>query len=194
MKLFTAFQINCFDGIAIWNKVEYFFVIRLSGCNGKTRIDVILLSADDGRRSLVHTARKLSSAVTNLQLKCKDIVPASLDAILQGNCLLLMTIEPFWWHLPSDYLVEKLAEYTHFQNLTFVVDELTVLYCFCLFNRRKWFSWSRLSAEVWYYRKFVWVFTLASEIIRNTVSILKHPLAIMLSLDMWLVGETTYGS
>ena len=87
MKLFTAFQINCFGGIAIWNKVQYFFVIRLSGCNGKTRIDVILLSADDGRRSLVHTARKLSSAVTNLQLKCKDIVPASLDAILQGKLL-----------------------------------------------------------------------------------------------------------
>ena len=69
----------------MWNKAQYFFVIRLSGCNGKTRIDVILLSADDGRRSLVHTARKLSSAVTNLQLKCKDIVPASLDAILQGK-------------------------------------------------------------------------------------------------------------
>ena len=46
----------------------------IAGCIGKTRIDVILLSADDGRRSLVQTARKLSSAVSNFQLKCNDFV------------------------------------------------------------------------------------------------------------------------
>ena len=58
-------------------------------CNGKTGIDVILLSAEDGRRSLVHTARKLSSSVTNHQFKCTDIVPSNVDAILQGKEIIM---------------------------------------------------------------------------------------------------------
>ena len=85
-------------------KVLYFYNILLLGCNGITRIDVILLSADDGRRFLVHTARKLSSAVTNLQLKCNDIVPANLDAILQGKLsvtdrylTILMSPTEYWY-------------------------------------------------------------------------------------------------
>ena len=54
--------------------------------NGKTPVDVILLSAADGRRSLVNIAKKLSSAVTNLQYKYSDIMPNNIDPIIQGKC------------------------------------------------------------------------------------------------------------
>ena len=71
----------------------YLIIFRvIAGCNRKTRIDIILLSADDGRESLAHTAKRLSSAVSSLQLKCNDITPTNLDAILQGTSLVRMEI------------------------------------------------------------------------------------------------------
>ncbi len=51
-------------------------------------VNVILLSADDGRPSLVRTAKSLSSAVQNSQLKCGDITPTYLDELLRGMSLI----------------------------------------------------------------------------------------------------------
>ncbi len=57
----------------------------VAGYVGKTAVDVILLSADDGKKSLVQTAKRLSARVREEQFKCGDITPISVDSMLQGK-------------------------------------------------------------------------------------------------------------
>ena len=78
--------------VNILNAQKYVF----SDHSSSIRVDVTLLSLDDGRQNLVETAKQISHSVTSKQYNHQDITPANVDAILQGkiseNKMLIMII------------------------------------------------------------------------------------------------------
>ena len=56
----------------------------ITGYSSSNRIDIQLLSQEDGRQGLVKMAQKLSKEVTAKNFKLEDITPQNVDSLLQG--------------------------------------------------------------------------------------------------------------
>jgi len=64
--------------------VNKLFMLFISD-KSSSQIDVFLLSLEDGRQSIVNTAKTICRRVSNKLVKTSDITPQSVDVLFQGS-------------------------------------------------------------------------------------------------------------